>query len=223
MAMRIRRAFAIVAASLALGVVSVGALHMPFARALLMRAGGGCPVGHAKLSEIEPARRAAIAAERGLLPAPARPALGFELDRTTLPQARAWAESAHVACDDVREGLLRCKGVPAAALGLPESDGPVGELYLGFDTRRRLVDVSTMRTHLASAGVARDVEGKLASEVGAPQQKIGSFAEAHLSREGAQSLSTLRYRYKDYFADVIAMRFDGDGLVVREHYMSAND
>ena len=220
--MRIKRALAITAGSLAAGVAAVGVLHMPFARGLLMSV-GGCPVGHAKLAEIEPARRAAIAAERGLEAAPARPALGFELDRTTLAQTRAWAEGTHVACEDVREGLLRCKGVPSAALGLSDSDGPVSELYFGFDTHGRLVDVSTMRMHLPSSGVARDVQGKLVSEVGAPHQTSGSFDEAHLAREGAQSLASLRYRYKDYFAEVIAMRFAGDGLVLREHYMSAND
>ncbi len=26
-------------------------------------------------------------------------------------------------------------------------------------------------------------------------------------------------RYSDYFAEVIAMRFEKDGLIVREHYM----
>ena len=220
--MRTRRVLAITAASLAGVVATVGALHMPFARGFLMSI-GGCPVGHAKLAELEPARRAAIAAERGTEAAPARPALGFALDRTTLAETRAWADRTHVACDDVREGLLRCKGVPSAALGLSDSDGPVSELYFGFDTRGRLVDVSTMRMHLPSSNVARDVQGKLVSEVGAPHQTSGSFDDVHLSREGAQSLASLRYRYKDYFAEVIAMRFAGDGLVLREHYMSAND
>jgi hypothetical protein len=220
--MRLKKALAITATSLAASIAAIGVLHMPFARGLLMSV-GGCPVGHAKLAEIEPARRAAIAGERGLDPAPARPALGFALDRTTVAETQAWAKGAHVACEDVREGLLRCKHVPAAAVGLPESDGPVSELYLGFDTRGRLVDVSTMRMHLTGTGVVRDVEGKLVSEVGAPHQTSGSFDEAHLSLEGAQSLASLRYRYKDYFAEVIAMRFASDGLVLREHYMSAND
>jgi hypothetical protein len=220
--MSARKKFLTIATTLAIGVASVGVLHMPFARGLLMRA-GGCPVGRARLAEIEPARYAALATERGLVSAPARPALGFELDRTTPVEARAWADRVHAACEDVREGLVRCKDVPAPALGLPESDGLVGELYLGFSTRGRLVDVSTMRTHLAGVKVVRDVEEKLASQVGEPQQKSGSFDEAHLSLEGAQSLSALRYRYRDYFADVIAMRFATDGLVLREHYMSAND
>jgi hypothetical protein len=220
--MRARKTLAIVACTLAIGFASVGVVHMPFARDLLRRA-GGCPVGHARLAEIEPARHASLVAERGLLAAPARPALGFELDRTTPAEARAWAERASVTCKEVREGLVRCENVPPRALGLPESDGPVGELYLGFNTRARLVDVSTMRAHLARVDAARDVETKLVSQVGAPPQKSGSFDEAHLSLEGALGLASIRYRYRDYFADVIAMRFASDGLVLREHYMSAND
>jgi hypothetical protein len=212
----------VVAGALAIGVLGIGVFHMPFARGLLARV-GGCPVGHAPLAEIEPARRAAIATERGSVAAPARPALGFALDRTTRVDVRAWADQSRVRCEDVREGLVRCKGVPASALGLPESDGSVGELSLGFNTRGRLVDVATMRTHVAGVGVVRDVASKLASQVGAPQQASGTFDEGHLSVAGAPSLSSMRYRYSDYFAEVIAMRFAEDGLVLREHYMSAAD
>jgi hypothetical protein len=217
-----RKKVLVAAGGLSALVASVGVAHMPFARGLLMR-WGGCPFGSAPLAEIEPARRAAIATERGTTPAPARPALGFALDRTTRQDAQAWADQQHVACHDVREGLVQCKDVPASALGLPEVDGPVGELSLGFDTRGRLVDVSTMRMHVARLDGVRDIEGRLEAQVGAPQQTSGSFDEAHLGLQGADGLSSARYRYRDYFAEVIAMRFTSDGLVLREHYMSAND
>jgi hypothetical protein len=209
-----------VAGALAAVIGAVGVLHMPFAHTLLMRA-GGCPVGRASLAEIEPARNAAILAARGTSPAPARPALGFELDRTTRANVVAWAERFHVSCDNAREGLVRCKDVPASALGLPDRDGPVGELHLGFDTRGNLVDVSTMRTHLA-IGRVRDIASKLDTEVGGPDQQSGDFDPTALAASGAASLSSARYRYRDYFADVIAMRFATDGLVLREHFASPN-
>lgn len=212
----------ITAGALGASVALIGALHMPFARGLLMRV-GGCPFGQASLAEVEPARNAAVAAERGSAAAPARPALGFDLDRTTADDVRRWAHAAGVACADVREGLVSCKNVPAVALGLSASEGSVGELNLGFSTKGRLVDVSTMRMHLASAQVARDVEQRLATAVGAPQQTTGSFDDSHLAAAGAESLAAVRYRYRDYFADVIAMRFGADGLVLREHYLSAAD
>jgi hypothetical protein len=220
--MGIKKKLAMATASLAVIVGAVGVLHMPFARGLLMRA-GGCPVGHAKLAELEPARLASIAKDRGSEAAPARPALGFHLDETTPKDVRAWADRVNVSCAEVREGLLRCKDVTATSVGLPERDGPIAELYFGFNTHGRLVDVSTMRMHVDDATKVRDVEARLESQVGAPHEKSGSFDPEHLALEGVFSLSTARYRYSDYFAEVIAMRFASDGLVLREHYMSAKD
>jgi hypothetical protein len=69
----------------------------------------------------------------------------------------------------------------------------------------------------------QDIEGRLEAEVGEPQQRTGSFVGADLATATPGSLSSVRYRYRDYFAEVIAMRFQSDGLVLREHYMSAND
>jgi hypothetical protein len=190
---------------------------MPFARKLLMRA-GGCPFGNASLAELESARHAAMQPERGKTPAPARPALGFELDKTTRADTRAWASRSHVSCDDVREGLVKCTSVPASALGVPEADGPVGELYFGFNTKGVLVDVSTMRTHV-DPRPAEDIEGRLEAQVGVPQMKKGGFDGKTI----ATPVSTVRYRYSDYFAEVIALHLKDEGLVLREHYMSAND
>ena len=39
----------------------------------------------------------------------------------------------------------------------------------------------------------------------------------------ADSLAAVAYRYKDYFADVMAMNLPASGASVREHYMSANN
>jgi hypothetical protein len=213
-----------------LGVVATlvaggGIMHLPFARGVLMRL-GGCPVGHASTTEIEPARNAAVATERGKVDAPARPALGFTLDKTTPEDARAWAAAAHVACNEVRGGLLRCANVPAAALGVPQVDGEVSELFLGFDSHARLVDVVTMRHQLptrAAVDAASEIATRLATTLGAPQGQSGTFDAARLSQSGVASLGVLRYRFHDYFVDLTAMRVGGDGLVVREHYLSATD
>ncbi len=219
--MRARRAVMGAVGALGATVGLVGVLHMPFARGLLMRV-GGCPVGRASLAELEPARRDAVRAERGTLPAPARPALGFDLDRTTRAEMNAWADRSKVSCHEKREGLVFCDNVPAAALGLPDVDGPVSEVHFGFDTRGVLVDLATMRMH-TTARPARDIEERLVKAVGAPQQKNGSFDDEHLALEGAKGLSTASFRYRDYIAEISAMRFQAQGLVVREHYMSVAD
>ena len=200
----------------------VGVLHMPFARNLLMDI-GGCPVGHASLAELEPAIKAAQQAQRGTDAAPARPALGFTLDKTTRADAVAWAERAHVSCKDQREGLFFCYDVPAAAVGLDEADGPVSEVHFGFNTKGVLFDLATMRMN-SSAKPATDIASHLATQLSAPPQKInGSFDEAKLSKAGPMTISTLSYHYKDYIAELTAMRLNEPGLVVREHYVSVTD
>jgi hypothetical protein len=220
MASRKKVAFTLTA-SLASAVGLIGVLHMPFARGLL-RAAGGCPVGHSSVAEREPARQAALARERGQDLAPARPALGFALDQMSREEVRAWAERSHVDCENVKDNLLRCADVPASAVGLDANDGAISVLTFGFGPKGVLRDVSTMRMNTASAP-ARAAVSRLEAAVGAPQVATGSFDDTNLARLGAESLSQVRYRYRDYFADVIAMRLQADGLVVREHFMSAND
>jgi hypothetical protein len=183
---------------------------------------GGCPVGNASLAEMEPALVPVIHGLRGKAPAPARPALGFELDKTTRADAEAWASRSHVSCHEEREGLVFCNNVPASALGIPEADGPVSELHLGFNTKGVLKDVATMRMNTPPQR-AIDVTATLEKAVGAPQEHNGTFDEAHLALPGALGLSSVTYRYSDYIAEISAMRFQASGLVVREHYKSAND
>src|ERR1700679_256191 len=98
--MNLGRKLGVAAGAVGSAVALIGVLHMPFAHNLLASV-GGCPVGHASLAEMEPTIKAAIAAERGDKPAPARPALGFELDHTTRAEALAWAYRVHVSCSDV--------------------------------------------------------------------------------------------------------------------------
>ena len=215
--------FGVVAASVAL----IGVMHMPFARSLLMRA-GGCPVvgaAQATPEVMEPARHAAMAAERGHDPAPTRPCLSFILDQTTRDGVHQWEDRFHVDCEDTNPGLIKCKDVPARALAESDADGPVAELALGFDVQKRLVNVSAFRTHLTddrAKSATADIMSKLAN-LGAPQKSTGAFDQAHFAQDGAAGLATMSYRYSDYFADVTAMRFEASGLTLLEHYMSARD
>jgi hypothetical protein len=218
---RVRKVLVGTAGTLASVIGLVGVMHMPFARHWLMKV-GGCPVGNASLREMAPVRQALIAADRGKDVAPARPALGFDLDKTTRADAAAWAARARVSCHEERQDLVFCNDVPASALGLPDADGPVSEVHLGFDANGVLKDVATMRMH-ASAAPAKDITARLEAAVGPPQEKTGTFDEQHLAQNGPLSLSSVKYRYRDYIAEVLAMRFQKSGLVVREHYMSASD
>jgi hypothetical protein len=224
----VKRIVKIVAASLGAATVAVGVMHAPFARPLLMRL-GGCPMaGRMTPVESENARHMGIASNRGTDEAPARPALGFTLDATTLDDVRAWAKREHVDCDEPRPGFVKCTDVPPSAFGTaaPMQLGNVEELALGFDTRARLVNVTTLRTHLdptTGAREARDITAALEEKLGAPSQTAGSLDAAHLGGPAAASIGTVAYRFSDYYVDVTTMNLPSSGPSLREHYMSARD
>jgi hypothetical protein len=221
-----RRLF-VAAGAMALATAAIGVLHTPFARPWLMRL-GGCPLAGAKMTpvEMENARHIALAHERGTGSAPARPAVGFTLDATTLAEVHAWAARSHADCEDPHPGLVRCVNVTPAAVGLDPAEGRIDELALGFDTKGRLVNETTFRSHLspsAASHTARSIVDSLATKLGPADHHAGDFGAAHLSQPTADSISAVSYRYSDYVADVSAMNLGFSGPLVREHYMSAKD
>lgn len=222
-----RSTVARIAAGLFLTTLAIGALHLPFARGVLMRV-GGCPLAGARMTpaQMDVARQIAVAGRLGATEAPARPALVFALDSTTLADVHSWAAREHVECDDVRAGLVKCTNVPPSAVGRAGLEGTIDELALGFGARGRLVNVTTLRADLrpdAAARAAEDIVSSLAADLGAPAKTAGDFAIGHLAQPGAASLATRAYRYRDYVADVTAIHLPSSGLSLREHYMSAND
>jgi hypothetical protein len=223
-----KRRLLVAAGALTFATAAVGVLHTPFARPLLMRL-GGCPMaGAAQMTsvEMEHARHLALAGERPAESAPARPAVGFTLDTTTLADVHAWAARTHADCDDPHAGLVKCTHVAAAALGLDPLEGAVDELALAFDVQGHLVNETTYRSHLAPAVASRTAQGivaSLATKLGPAGTHAGSFAAADLSRPTAESISTVSYRFADYVADVSSMSIGSSGSIVREHYMSARD
>jgi len=222
--MRSKR-LAITGGVLGVAVAAVGVLHMPFARGLLMRA-GGCPMAGAHMTavESEAARHRSLEVSgAGAALAPARPALGFRLDATTAADVHAWAARERVDCEDTRPGLVECKDVAAAALGAPGL-GAVAELALAFDTAGKLVNMTTFRTGLdarSASASASAIVASLEGQLGPAPRHAGSFDAAHLAQPGARSIAAVAYRYSDYVADVEAMNAPSGGPTIREHYMSA--
>ncbi|HEX4449068.1 MAG TPA: hypothetical protein VH044_20145 [Polyangiaceae bacterium] len=210
-----------------MATAAVGALHAPFARPLLMRL-GGCPMaGASKMTAVELERARHIGAEaRGTEAAPARPALGFTLDTSTLADVRAWATRTHADCDDPHPGLVVCKDVAPQSLGRDPAEGTIDQLALGFDTHARLVNESTLRQHLAAdtaSRTARGIVASLESQLGPADRRAGRFDAKALAQPGAAGISTVMYRFSDYIADVSTTNLGVTGPMLREHYMSARD
>jgi len=220
-----RHPAAVAAGAVILATGLIGLAHAPFARSLLVTV-GGCPMAGARMTPAvaERARRMALATDRAALSAPARPALSFALDTSTLDEARAWARRSRIECEDPRPGLMTCARVVPEAVGLPPTGGRIDELALEFDPHERLVNMTTLRTHLTPAvasAEARAIVASLAEKLGPAEQRAGDFAAPSLGVPAAGSISTVRYRFVDYVADVTAMNAPSSGPSIREHYMSA--
>jgi hypothetical protein len=221
-----RRPAAVAAAAIVMTGL-VGLAHAPFARSLLQTL-GGCPMAGARITPevAERARRLALATEPAALSAPARPALGFALDRSTHDEVRAWARRQRVECDDARPGLMKCARVAPEAIGSSANGATIDELALEFDPNERLVNMTTFRTHMTPAAAsarARAIVAWLSQTLGPAELRAGDFAESSLRGPAEASISTARYRFDDYVADVTAMNAPGSGPSIREHYMSAKD
>jgi hypothetical protein len=201
--------------------LAIAALHLPAARPLLALV-GQCPVGRESPTEIEEARRIALRSLRGSGTAPARPALGFALERTTEPEVRQWARTRGIACESSREAtLLVCTTVPAGALG-PSAPQAVDELAFGFRVRdHRLVNLTTLTTGVDATAAAT----AFATTAASLTSELGAAAAERLPSTGwdGRRPAFVRYRFADYVAAVSAMELPGRGIVMREQYLSAVD
>lgn len=224
---RQRRWLAIGATAL-VGTALVGWMHTPAARPWLARLGVPCPIDTTSVAQVEAVRSQGLALWQqrdggaARASAPSRPALGLVLDRTDTAEATRWLAAEGSRCERIDRGLpaLRCRGVPAAALGL---DGPpVSELWLSFGASGRLIGVDVYRRGLA----ADDARGAWTHAVEALQQTLGAptRAQGDASPEALQTAALktaqVEYRYADYVATVTAAHLPQAGLAVRERYLS---
>ncbi|MDE2276648.1 MAG: hypothetical protein KGK09_10155 [Burkholderiales bacterium] len=198
-------------------------MHTPSGLKALAALGVACPVFGATSAQVSDLREMGLGPLRGATPAPARPALGLALDRTTEPQARTWAQARGIACDAITQGYrhLRCRGFDAATVGV--AGPPVSEMWLSFGPQGTLVAVDLYRRGLAPADEAlawRDATARLQAALGPPTSAYGNAAPQALK---AQTLAAagVQYRYADYIASVTASEIPRSGLAVREQYLSA--
>jgi hypothetical protein len=205
-------------------VGAVGALHLPFARPLLMRL-GGCPADRVSPLAIHAARHEAITAARGPIAAPARPALGFALDEATIDDVRAWSSRAGVTCDEKREGtFVRCRDVAAASLPGTWPHGTLAEVTFGLSPKtKKVIAVATLRSGLSDSDGVQTISGtsrELEAKLGAPTKSAG---DASALASAGYHTATLSYAYSDYLASVTATKMPERGVLVREEYLSARD
>jgi hypothetical protein len=205
-------------------IAAIGMLHTSAGRGAMALLGVPCPVDKVSAQQVSLARNIALDRVRGTRPAPAQPALGMQLGRFTSSDVRAWQQREGVACDAITRGFtyLRCRGVPAHALGVA---GPaISEVWFSFDARGRLVGVDSYRRGLDDAGaelVWSNAQARLERELGTPSRSVGDGSAAAL-RTFAMQTARIEYRYSDYLATLTAVNLPHMGLAVREQYVLAN-
>lgn len=211
-------------AALSLSIAVIGWLHTATGRVVYARVfGARCPVGRASAQDVERGRLQAVRTIRGSTVAAERPALGFELDRTTRAQIDAWVSSHGVSCRERREGtLLLCTNVSASAVG--REGFTFDEVTFAFSPGAlRLVNLTAVRYRVAADEAVRHVsalEGYMRNHVGEASRRAGDLTAAHLS-SGPYATSAMYYAFSNYIADVTATQIPTEGVLIREHFMSA--
>jgi hypothetical protein len=214
----LKKGLAIASASVVGLTGLIGVLHMPFGRSLLMKL-GGCPIVRISPEQLEQVQNAAVT--RGTADAtgnaPARPALGFVLEKTTIDEVHAWIDSKGLKCnDDLGDTLIMCPNVPAATVGQQGPD--LSSLEFGFRASTKVLRVvSTFRNKMSreqTLALMHDRDGELTRQLGAPKELGHPDLQAP-----ASNAYLVTYNFKDYEAKEQAAEISS-GFTLAEHYIS---
>jgi hypothetical protein len=175
----------------------------------------GCPFGH---DQKKPALTAAAAEDlrvqaistaarepgsrSGLarMTAPARPALGFELDKMRRVDVMAWTQQHSILCRTDRSGAgMRCDQVDGALLPSPIADIR-GVLSFGFDTAERLVSVSYQTASRTPKARVLQIAGAAMASV----ERLGGRSTGDALEAPTFIRREARATYADYAATVVA-------------------
>jgi hypothetical protein len=180
-------------------------------------------VNKVDLKRVMAIREAAMARFRGTELAPHRPALGLQLDVSTDAEVNAWAARTGARCDAITRGyhFLRCRALPAAALGMVGP--PVSEIWFSFGPGNTLIAINLYRRSMSEAEARQSWQTAvqvLHQSLGAPTQSTGDLTLGGLVNSPV-SVARVQYTYSDYIAVITASHMPYGGLAVREQYMSA--
>lgn len=212
----------LIGVSVPLIAAAVG-LHTRAGRSLL--GASGCPWEKAPSAErLEEQRVKSVAALNTTSTrarATARPAFGFELDKSTRAEVTAWGTRRGASCtEELKGSALRCESLDKSLS--PESGVAIHDAYFRFDPRGVLVGVDLMRDGTdgeKAAAVLETVTKRVSDAAGPPSAVQGTASPAHLGG-GYLNRAASEFRFADYAADVSATNLGEQGVVVREQYRS---
>jgi hypothetical protein len=200
---------------------------MPVLHAVGMK-GPSCPLGYdvaLTAGQKEQARQSFAASHRGTAVAGERPALGFELDRTTSADVLAWAKAKGVACVHPQKGYdLDCSNVSAAALPGERADAPspaLSSLWMTFGEGDRLIALVALRRDRSPEPITQTfvaLESALGKADGPAAATTGDPTAAYLSL-GALRQASAEFRFQNYYVMTRATNM-GHDFVLSEEYRS---
>jgi hypothetical protein len=211
-----KRALVVASASSLLFVGVVGFAHTKAGRPMLKYlTGAGCPLGldvKASPQELEAHRGAALRrlVGDGLAPSSLRPALDFELGKTTRADVKTWLDARGVrfTADDAR-GEIVCPQL-----------GDASDVRFTFDPTGTLVQAQAAHRSGSPDDAVRLLDARkaeLQAKIGAPTRAYGDATAAYLA-PGTIRQAGFEYAFSDYRVTVTATQMGPLGLMVRETY-----
>jgi hypothetical protein len=195
---------------------------------------GACPLGFDKAAKADPAQREEArqhraVARRGQGKAAARPALGFELDKTTRADIEAWASSRGITCAKpaapIFDSDLDCSKIKPGSLPRDASALGAESVWFQFDQAGRLMSLRAVRygadAPAAATSLASSIE-TLSREAGAATKRTGEPSAEFLSA-GLLRQTRTEFAFEDYFASATATTMRADKYMVVEEYRSLLD
>lgn len=200
--------------------------QIPFVRELAAWIGYDLPHGDISATQMDHFRTQAVLHLKGDQNAPHRPALGLNLDSTTIRQTADWLQTKGLKCLHGVSGyaFIQCKNVPSASLGLnndSQANVLIDEVDFSFNSGGKLIAVNLLRRKLsASAGVdlISVISQALKNSLGVPTKIIGQNDISTFAK--AMNSVSIEYNFKDYLAKVTASYLPWSGVVLYEQYMS---
>ncbi|HEU4410789.1 MAG TPA: hypothetical protein VFS43_36390 [Polyangiaceae bacterium] len=195
----------------------------PVAEQAVEGGGSSCPLGFSKpnASEKDAALKKEADRLRGTERALAKPALAFELEKTTKADVESWAKSNQVACRAPKAMAdLDCSNVPARLLSGEKGGPDAKSVWFTFDSRDRLVSLTAIRYDRDPGTAASLYDGtvrSLSKAAGPPAASEGDSSAEYLAA-GLWRQATANFAFNDYYAKTSVTHIrQGEFMFVEEY------
>ncbi len=185
--------------------------------------GGSCPLGYDRAASAvtrEQDRIRFAAAHRGSVRADVRPALGFDLDRTSRGQVLAFMTDRGITCRQATTVAdLVCENVPNQVLGNNFSASQSRDLWFNFGIKNQLISlvaVSREATAPQVSAALAEVTGVIRRQAG-PATRTSGGGDAQSMGAGLLRQASSEFAFANYYACARATNMGQDFMLTEEY------